>query len=202
MALKQFLEQYPTAKLSELVEIVRPQAVKHNADGEAEYVEYNLTSLNTIGQLEGAGKLIKVATKDIAKVEKQKIQEGDVLVSCRGAVGRIALIDDNIEDNVIASQAFAILRLKSHVNNLSNIALYQYLISEFGQQQLSGLVTGTTAQMLSAKDLSKIDIPVFSAKKLAELELVRLNVLKANQKVVELQKEIEQLNLSWVTQKT
>ncbi|MCD9504608.1 N-6 DNA methylase [Photobacterium phosphoreum] len=201
MALQKFLEQYPTVKLSELVEIVRPQAVKHDADADAEYIEHNLTSLNTIGQLEGAGKLIKVATKDIAKVEKQKIQEGDVLVSCRGAVGRIALIDDNIEDNVIASQAFAILRLKPYVDNVSSVALYQYLISKFGQQQLSGLVTGTTAQMLSAKDLSNIEIPVFSAEKLAELESVRLNVLDAHQKIIELQKDIEEINLSWIAQK-
>ncbi|MEZ8740539.1 N-6 DNA methylase [Photobacterium swingsii] len=201
MALKQFLEQYPTAKLSELVEIVRPQAVKHDADADAEYIEHNLTSLNTIGQLEGAGKRIKVASKEVVKVEKQKIQAGDVLVSCRGAVGRVALIDDSIEDNVIASQAFAILRQKPHVNNLSSVALYQYLTSEFGQQQLSSLVTGTTAQMLSAKDLSNMDVPVFSPEKLAELEVVRLNVIEVHQKILDLQKEIEQINLSWIAQK-
>jgi type I restriction enzyme M protein len=201
MKLKHFLEQYPTAKLSELVEIVRPQALKHDADAEVEYIEHNLTSLNTIGQLEGDGKLIKVSTKDVVKAEKQKIQAGDVLVSCRGAVGRVALIDDSIEDNVIASQAFAILRLKPHVNNLSSVALYQYLTSEFGQQQLSSLVTGTTAQMLSAKDLSNMNIPVFSAEKLAELEAVRLKVIEVHKKILGLQKEIEQINLSWLAQK-
>lgn len=201
MKLKHFLEQYPTAKLSELVEIVRPQALKHDADAEVEYIEHNLTSLNTIGQLEGDGKLIKVSTKDVVKAEKQKIQAGDVLVSCRGAVGRVALIDESIEDNVIASQAFAILRLKPHVNNLSSVALYQYLTSEFGQQQLSSLVTGTTAQMLSAKDLSNMNIPVFSAEKLAELEAVRLKVIEVHQKILGLQKEIEQINLSWLAQK-
>lgn len=201
MKLKQFLKQYSTVKLFELVEIVRPQAVKHSADAEAEYIEHNLTSLNTIGQLEGNGKRVKVAAKDIAKVEKQKILEGDVLVSCRGSVGRVALVDDTIEDNLIASQAFAILRLKPYVDKLLSVALYQYLISEFGQQQLSGLVTGTTAQMLSAKDLSNIDIPVFSSEKLAELELVRLNVLEAHQKIIELQKDIEEINFSWIAQK-
>ncbi|NMS08121.1 hypothetical protein HKA85_03750, partial [Vibrio parahaemolyticus] len=71
----------------------------------------------------------------------------------------------------------------------------------FGQQQLSSLVTGTTAQMLSAKDLSNMDIPVFSAEKLAELEIVRLKVLEAHKKIVDLQKEIEQINLSWIAQK-
>ena len=200
MALKQFLEQYPTAKLSELVEIVRPQAVKHDADADAEYIEHNLTSLNTIGQLEGAGKRIKVATKEVVKVEKQKIQTGDVLVSCRGAVGRVALIDDSIEDNVIASQAFAILRLKPHVSNLSSAALYQYLISKFGQQQLSSFVTGTTAQMLSAKDLSNIEIPLFNHDRLEELKEIRSKVLEAYNEINELQKKIEQINSSWLEQ--
>ncbi|EJM7850924.1 N-6 DNA methylase [Vibrio parahaemolyticus] len=198
MALKQFLELYPTAKLSDLVEIVRPQAVKHDADADAEYIEHNLTSLNTIGQLDGTGKRIKVASKEVVKVEKQKIQAGDVLVSCRGAVGRVALIDDSIEDNVIASQAFAILRIKPHVNNLSSVALYQYLISEFGQQQLKSFVTGTTAQMLSAKDLSNIAIPLFSHDKIKELKDIRSKVLEAQNEVNELQKKIESINSSWL----
>ncbi|MFA0349759.1 restriction endonuclease subunit S, partial [Vibrio sp. 10N.222.55.C6] len=186
--------------LSELVEIVRPQAVKHNVDADVEYIEHNLTSLNSIGQLEGDGKRIKVSAKDVGKVEKQKIQEGDVLVSCRGAVGRIALVDESIEANVIASQAFAILRLKPHVNNLSSVALYQYLISEFGQRQLSSFVTGTTAQMLSAKDLSNIEVPLFNHDRLEQLKEIRSEVLETHNEINELQKKIEQINSSWLSQ--
>ena len=182
---------------NDLVEIVRPQAIKHDETGDCVFIEHNLTSLNSAGQLTGEGKIVKVSTKEASKAEKQRILPGDVLVSCRGAVGRVALIDFPIADNLLASQAFAILRLKTHVTGMSSAALYQYLISEYGQVQLSGLVTGTSAQMLSAKDLSNIAIPIFAAKEIAELGDVRARVLEKHNQLVELQTEIEHLNMSF-----
>ena len=198
--LQNFLKEHDTVKLADLVDIVRPQAVKHDETAKVKFIEHNLTSLNSIGQFEGIGKTVLVAEKDIAKAEKQKIKPNDVLVSCRGAVGRVALIDHEIDDNVIASQAFAILRLKPSVDNFSSVALYQYLISDYGQLILSGLVTGTAAQMLSANDLNKISIPIFSVKIQAKLAKVREQVLKTNKQILELQQHIDQINSDWLTQ--
>lgn len=198
--LQNFLKQHSTSKLSDLVDIIRPQAVKHDESGVVEYLEHNLTSLNRIGQLKGKGKTVLISEADVAKAEKQKIHPYDVLVSCRGAIGRVALIEGEIADNVIASQAFAILRPKSNVNGLSSIALYQYLISSHGQFQLSSLATGTTALMLSAKDLNNIDIPIFSANMQTKLEHIRQEVLAVNAKMLELQQHINKLNSDWLTQ--
>ncbi len=196
VGLDAFLKNYELAKLSDLVEIVRPQAIKHDENGDCVYIEHNLTSLNPVGQLTGDGKVVKVSSKEAGKAEKQRILIGDVLVSCRGAVGKVALIDFAVSGNLLASQAFAILRLKPHISDITSTALYQYLISEYGQIQLSGLVTGTTAQMLSAKDLSNIDIPKFTPEKLAELEVVRSTVLEKYAQLVQLESEIAQLNMS------
>lgn len=198
--LQNFLKQHSTSKLSDLVDIIRPQAVKHDESGIAEYIEHNLTSLNHIGQLSGSGKTVRVAETDIAKSDKQKIQPQDVLVSCRGAIGRVALIDEEIADNAIASQAFAILRLKPNASGLSSVTLYQYLISTYGQLQLSSKATGTSALMLSAKDLSNMEVPNFSDTMQTKLRDIRQEVLAANHKITELQQHIDQLNSDWLTQ--
>ncbi|WP_321407013.1 N-6 DNA methylase [Tolumonas auensis] len=194
--LEAFLQNYELAKLSDLVEIIRPQAIKHDENGDCVYIEHNLTSLNPVGQLTGDGKVVKVPSKEASKAEKQRILIGDVLVSCRGAVGKVALIDFAVPDNLLASQAFAILRCKPHVSGITSTALYQYLISEYGQIQLTGLVTGTTAQMLSAKDLSNIVIPKFTPGKLAEFEAVRTSVLEKYAQLIQLESEITQLNMN------
>lgn len=196
VGLDAFLKNYELAKLSDLVEIIRPQAIKHDENGDCVYIEHNLTSLNPVGQLTGEGKVVKVPSKEASKAEKQRILFGDVLVSCRGAVGKVALIDFAVPDNLLASQAFAILRCKPHVSGITSTALYQYLISEYGQIQLTGLVTGTTAQMLSAKDLSNIDIPQFKAEKMAVFEAVRTSVLEKYAQLVQLEYEITQLNMN------
>ena len=198
--LQQFLKEYSTSKLSDLVDIIRTQAVKHDESGDVEYLEHNLTSLNSVGQLDGMGKAVLVSEFDVAKAEKQKIRPDDVLVSCRGALGRIALVDEEIADNVIASQAFAILRPKPNSNGLSSTALYQYLISMHGQLQLSSKATGTTALMLSTKDLSNIEIPNFSASMQTKLGHIRQEVLEAHSEIKKLQGHINNLNSDWLNQ--
>lgn len=136
--LSSFLNKFKTAKLSDVADIVRLQAIKHDENGTETFIEHNLTSLNAIGQLAGEGKKLQVSSKDINKAKKQQVKPLDVLVSCRGAVGRIALIDENVPTNTLASQAFAIVRIKPHVEGITSVSLYQYLVSYYGQLQFSG----------------------------------------------------------------
>lgn len=197
-ALNEFLSKYQLVKLNELVDIIRTQAVKHTEGGETRFIEHNLTSLDSVGRLSGVGKVIEVPSKDLAKAVKQQIKQGDVLVSCRGAVGRIALVDHSIDDNTIASQAFAILRVKESVTKATSVSLYQYLTSSFGQQQLASLVTGTTAQMLSAKDLSNLEVPIFDGAMLTQMEQVRSEVLGIQRDIDELEAKKQQVSSAWI----
>ncbi|MEZ8270002.1 N-6 DNA methylase [Vibrio splendidus] len=197
-ALNAFLSKYSLQKLSELVDIIRTQAVKHTEGGETSFVEHNLTSLDSVGRLSRIGKTVDVSSKDLAKAVKQQIKQGDVLVSCRGSVGRIALIDYPIDDNSIASQAFAILRVKETVAKVTSISLYQYLSSPLGQQQLASLVTGTTAQMLSAKDLSNLEVPIFERATIEKMEQIRSEVLGIQQSINELEAKKQQISSSWI----
>jgi type I restriction enzyme M protein len=196
--LSEFLSLHQIAKLTDVADIIRPQAVKHNDGGTVTLVEHNLTSLNEIGQLIGEGKTIKITETQSNKVFKQTIKPGDVLVSCRGAVGRIALVSHEVKENTLASQAFAIVRIKSNVEGVTSESLYQYLISHYGQLTFAGLVTGTTAQMLNAKDLGNMQVPLFEQEKLDELHLIRLQTLNYQKKINELKDEMSQLNSSWI----
>lgn len=192
--LNEFLSHYEKATLSDLVEIVRPQAVKQDENPEETFVEYNLGDVNPIGLLTGEGKKIGVGNSEMNRALKQRIHKGDVLVVCRGSIGRVAIVDRDLPDNSIASQIFAILRVKSHVSTITSAALYQYLISEYGQLQLASLITGASIQMLAAKDLSTLLVPLFTALQIEQLQGARSEVIETYQQIEQLQKNIDRLN--------
>ena len=187
-ALAQFLASHQTAKLEDLVDIIRPQAVKHDDVGVERFTEYNVSNLNDIGQISKLGKVVNVLKNDLNRAEKQTIQQNDVLVVCKGAVGKVGVVETQLGSNAIASQAFSILRVKPHINSITPTALFQYLNSKYGQLQLASLVTGTTALMLSAKDLSSMLIPLFPENKIQQANQVRTSVIEAF-------KQIEQAKL-------
>jgi type I restriction enzyme M protein len=193
-----FLESYETKKLEDLVEIIRPQALKHNEQANTVFTEYNLASMNAIGEITGEGKQISISPTDLNRANKQMIKANDILVVCKGAVGKIAIIDEHINENSIASQAFSILRIKPHINSVTTEALYQYLISDFGQLQFKTIITGTSALMISAKDLNTLQIPLFNTEKLNEIKEVRQQVVDTHKQIEALNNKITSLNNSWL----
>lgn len=196
--LTNFLATHKTAKLEELVDIIRPQAVKHEDDADTVFTEYNLSSLNSIGEVVGEGKKIQVGMNNLSRANKQVINPNDVLVVCKGAVGKVGIATEGIAEKAIASQAFSILRIKPHITSITSEALYQYLTSDFGLLQLSSFTTGTSAMMLSAKDLAALPIPLFSAEKLNQIKEVRQKIVNTNQQIKSLKSDIENLNNSWL----
>ena len=195
---KEYLRQFQTAKLADLVDIIRPQAVKHTEKGTDYFYEYNLSSLNEANFVVGEGKEIKVSHNDVVKASKQTIQFNDVLVVCKGAVGKIGFVGDEINHNAIASQAFAVLRIKPHVDAITPEALYQFLTSKYGQQLLTELTTGTSALMLSAKDLNTLKVPLYSVEKLNKIKEIRQSVINTFQQIEDLKSDIKRLNESWL----
>ena len=192
--LTEFLVNHQTAKLEELVDIIRPQAVKHDDAGTELFTEFNVSNLNDIGQVSGQGKIVNISRNDLNRANKQTIHQNDVLVVCKGAAGKVGIVEASLESNSIASQAFSILRIKHHVNNITATALFQYLNSKYGQLQLASLVTGTTALMLSAKDLSSMLIPLVPEEKLEQAQQIRTSVISAFKQIEEAKIQIKTLN--------
>lgn len=193
----------PTAKLADLVDIIRPQAVKDDGTGDLLFREYNVSAINTIGELSGEGKVIQVGDNEVNRATKQTINPNDVLVVCKGAVGKVAIVGNSIPAcsseiwGSIASQAFAILRIKAHVDTITSEALYQYLISGYGQYHLKTLTTGTSARMLAAKDLNTLEVPLFTTEKLNNIKEIRQQVIVKHKEIERLYQEIATLNDNW-----
>jgi ankyrin repeat protein len=89
------------------------------------------------------------------KYEKYELQEGDLLVSCRGTQIKIAIFPPH-KDKVILSQNFIALRLKS---NYFPEYVRLMLESPVGQYYFNSLQAGAATYNFSVKDIEEIQIP-------------------------------------------
>lgn len=191
--LETFMSHFKTLQLKELVDIFRPQALQHDENGDTVLHEYGANNLNDINHLSGEPRVVRVNRHQLKRVEKQKVQSNDVLVVCRGAVGKVAFVPEKISNNAVANQAFTILRVKPGCHRMTPQALFQYLNSEYGKHQLTALATGTTAPMLSSKDVQAFTVPAFSKEQQEAFEEAHQQAIEKQEKIDTLQKELADL---------
>ncbi|WP_371194204.1 N-6 DNA methylase [Glaciecola sp. SC05] len=197
--LKTFLSKFDLVKLGEVAELIRPQAAKHSHDEQYAFQEFGLSDINPNGELGGSGKTIMVSMLERMKVKKHLIKANDILIVCRGAVGTVCIVPEDIPENAVANQVFAIVRIKGHLTHISAQSIYQYLISHYAKHQLNALATGTTALMLSSKDLSNLDMPIFTEEQRKAIDETRQTIKAKYTQIEELEGQIAQLNKTALT---
>ncbi|WCP82850.1 N-6 DNA methylase [Vibrio harveyi] len=176
--------------LADVAEFIRSQMLKSEDEGET-FHEVALSNLNEIGHITGELKPVMVK-QNLNKASKQALRKGDILLSSRGTVGRVGLVEaDN--SHVLASQVFTVIRIKPYAS-ITPEFLYQYLVSELGQWQIGNLVSGTAQPVLSPKDLKALQIPELSQPEMQKAEKIRAQVVKKHQQLEQLRNEINQLN--------
>jgi len=191
-----FLSSLKTDRLDKLVDIIRPQALMDDEQGHQLFHEYGLSSLNEIGHLTGQPRVVSVNKKQVKRAEKQQIQPNDVLVVCKGGVGQVGFVPDNIKQPAVANQAFAILRVKERCRRMTPEALFQYLLSDYGKYHLKSLATGTTSLILSSKDLSNITVPALNKEQQRILEETHRQVVEKHKKIIEIKKNMKDLSIN------
>ncbi|MDF3887907.1 N-6 DNA methylase [Cupriavidus basilensis] len=157
-------------KLGDICEAVRPPAASKEATP-FEVAEVGLPDLHQwhpINHDIEKTVYLKSAPKDATLV-----QSGDIVMSIKGSVGRVALMGAAAQHRpTVVSQSCLVLRLdpKWHEKNLSPEVLVMYLRSPHGQAQLDGLQVGASVQHISPGTLmSAVMVPLPSAQTYVEI---------------------------------
>jgi type I restriction-modification system DNA methylase subunit/ankyrin repeat protein len=143
--------------LKDIAEVFRGVMVgDENVSSEAHYthlmlnlsdVQDGIINFSTMGKYD--------FSDNYKKYEKYELQEGDLLVSCRGTQIKIAIFPPH-KDKVILSQNFIALRLKS---NYFPEYVRLMLESPVGQYYFNSLQAGAATYNFSVKDIEEIQIP-------------------------------------------
>ncbi|MFF2795334.1 N-6 DNA methylase [Lysinibacillus xylanilyticus] len=149
------LNRVPTKALSELVDFYRGyNASTKDEDENGEYAVLKISDIQD-GEVH-LDKLTRYSIMNNAKIDNNRIQQGDVLLSVRGINRKVALFTSDRED-VLMSQNFAGMRCGQ---SLHSRFLQLYLESPIAQFYFDKHTSGTTVMTLSMKDLKDLPVPV------------------------------------------
>ena len=159
--LSDFLEGHETQPLNEIVEVIRPRAVKKAPDGDYLIREASPGDIGETGYLELPPKETRLAKGALRGARNQRVEPGDVLLSVKGTIGRVGLVPEAAPDTEdgfwTAGQSLVILRSR---NRIKPEVLYEYLTADVVQEHIRSLAGGSAIQSINAKDLGALEIPV------------------------------------------
>jgi type I restriction enzyme M protein len=181
---KEGLQKKNRVSLDQLVEIKRGFSVtQRNETATGKYLAIKVIDIND-------GKINKNKLSHInipTNPSRYSLKKSDLLLSTRGTLGKVAMIDED-NTNMVASANLVALRAKSDDINMK--WLMYYLLSPMGKFEISQAASGTAVSTISPSDLRNIQIPVISkAKQDQAVEQFEQTKEKLDQRLKELQKQ-------------
>ena len=181
---KENLQRENRVSLDQLVEIKRGFSVtQRNETATGKYLAIKVIDIND-------GKINKNKLSHInipTNPSRYSLKKSDLLLSTRGTLGKVAMIDED-NTNMVASANLVALRAKSDDINMK--WLMYYLLSPMGKFEISQAASGTAVSTISPSDLRNIQIPVISkAKQDQAVEQFEQTKEKLDQRLKELQKQ-------------
>ena len=123
------------------------------------------------------------------KLKRSKLETGDILFSIAGAIGRVAIVNDEMLP-ANTNQALAIIRIKDEDVYLPYIKLI--LTSPIIKKQFEKKKQGVAQLNLSLKDINELEIPLPNkAKQIEYAELFQ----KSTNIITHLRTQLEKLDL-------
>jgi len=186
LMLWRYLDSRETVQLGDLAEIKRPVASlgRHEEDG-IEVREVTPVDIDASGELHEGSKRIRVAEAALAKGRQQLLEPGDVLLSIKGGLGKVAVVHD-LEEPTVPGQAFCVVRLRPNAP-MTPVALVQYLRSAVGQTLLAKSAQGTAVAFVPIGEVKSLPIVIPNP---SELQLAEALA----QESVALSREVEALS--------
>lgn len=162
LRLRQLAENAEMVALGDLVEIYRPQALtgsKAAAEGDIVAFEIGVSDIDEVGLVETPGKRLALSEATASQARKAVIEPGDVLLVIKGSVGKVGYVRSIPEGALwLASQSFAVLRLRRHAPISDPRVLFRFLSSGLGQASLQNVRVGSTVPGLQMADVRRLPI--------------------------------------------
>ena len=125
---------------------------------------------------------------DTIGLEKYMLEDGDLLMSLTGNVGRVAIVDKNYLPAAL-NQRVACLRMKT--NKISKGYLFHILNSTFFEQRCIQSANGVAQKNMSTEWLKELEIPLYS---IEEQEQITATLNKARKIISNRETELQKLD--------
>ena len=193
LTLQRYLDSRSTVQLGDLAEIRRPVAsLGRQEDDGIEVREVTPGDIDDSGRMRQGSKVIRIAEIAMAKGSQNLLETGDVLLSIKGGLGRVAIVQD-LEHPTVPGQAFCVIRLRPNAR-LTPVALVQYLRSAVGQTLLNRAGQGATVAFVPMGEVKSLPIVIPGASELKRVEALEEESVALSREVEELSLKLQQLS--------
>jgi hypothetical protein len=193
LVLQRYLDSRTTVQLGDLAEIRRPVASlgRQEEDG-IEVREATPGDIDDSGQLHQGTKRIKLPEAVLAKGRQQLLEPGDVLLSIKGGLGKVAVVQA-LEQPTVPGQAFCVVRLRPNAP-LTSAALVQYLRSAVGQTLLNKAGKGTAVAFVPMGEVKSLPVVIPHSSELQRAEALEQESVALSREVEELSRRLQSLS--------
>lgn len=197
-AIEAYLDTRNTIQLGDIAEIKRPLAsLGKKVDEGILLREATLSDINDSGLIEQGSKVIQIPEAVIAKSREQLLNEGDVLLSIKGSVGKASAVG-KLEEQTVPGQAFCVVKLRANAP-LSATALVQYLRSEIGQFLFQKRAQGTGVTFIPMGEVKNLPVVVPNKEEVERSEQISATCLELSKKLLHLRNQLETMsNQGWL----
>jgi type I restriction-modification system DNA methylase subunit len=193
LMLQRYLDSRTTVQLGDLAEIKRPVAsLGRQEDDGIEVREVAPGDIDDSGQLRQGSKRIRLPEAVLAKGRQQLLEQGDVLLSIKGGLGKVAVVQD-LEHPTVPGQAFCVVRLRPNAP-LTPAALVQYLRSAVGQTLLDKAGQGTAVAFVPMGEVKSLPVVIPHASELQRAEALEQESVALSREVEELSRRLQRLS--------
>ncbi|MEI7952230.1 MAG: hypothetical protein WCH37_06095, partial [Synechococcaceae cyanobacterium ELA182] len=176
-----------------LAEIKRPLASMGRPDDDGiEVREVTPGDIDESGQLREGSRLIRLPEASLTKGRQQLLAPGDVLLSFKGGLGKVAVVQD-LDHPTVAGQAFCVVRLRANAP-LTPTALAQYLRSYVGQALLASAGQGVTVVFVPMGEVKSLPIVIPNPSELKRAEALEKESVALSREVEELSRRLQRLS--------
>jgi hypothetical protein len=193
LMLQRYLDSRTTVQLGDLAEIKRPVAsLGRQEDDGIEVREVAPGDIDDSGQLRQGSKRIRLPEAVLAKGRQQLLEQGDVLLSIKGGLGKVAVVQD-LEHPTVPGQAFCVVRLRPNAP-LTPAALVQYLRSAVGQTLLDKAGQGTAVAFVPMGEVKSLPVVIPHASERQRAEALEQESVALSREVQELSRRLQSLS--------
>ncbi|KTR25781.1 hypothetical protein RSA11_13640 [Exiguobacterium indicum] len=186
------LEEIDTKPLAKLATFYR--GYNASSKDESEKGDFSILKITDVqnGEIQ-FDQLTRYKITNNAKIERNRIQKGDVLLSIKGVNRKTAYFNSE-RDDVLLSQNFVGIRCDELLNPKF---LQLYMESPVAQFYFDQHITGTTIMNLSVKDVKELPIPILSMEEQLKIvetyekeqEMIKQQLAKLEKRQLELKIE-------------
>ncbi|MCI8428769.1 MAG: restriction endonuclease subunit S, partial [Lachnospiraceae bacterium] len=90
--------------------------------------------------------------------EKFGIQEGDIIMTSKGSVLKICMVEPGMPKAFLSEN---LTRIRVDPEKYSSCVLYEFLTSQEGREALDSIQSGTTIKIYNKTNLSRLQIPYY-----------------------------------------